>query len=242
MGDTDTEVQLSRVNPVLKSNAKHVFRGLAGHHHRKDRSSSSTREDWMLVAKHDSGVPTLILYSQRSLILVSLLLVINDAFIDDEATNISLFSCGILGITLTMFVFSINNFSKTIFLKLFKDPDIMINIICLILLAFLAVNSALFRALSLVMVTLVTIITDAYDVKSHTTVLVSLILLLLTIIGKIFVQVTFYQFEFSVVLYKFNELSSLKLGSMKITIYFMLFFYILQALVTAIKDPSEKKL
>lgn len=241
MGDTDTEVQLSRVNPVLKSNTKHVFRGLPGHHHRKNRSSSSMREDWMRVAKHDSGVPTLILYSQRSLALVSLLLVIN-AFIGDEATNISLFCCGILGITLTMFVFSINNFSKTIFLKLFKDPDIMINIICLILLAFLAVNSALFRALSLVMGTLVTIIMDAYDVKSHTTVLVSLILLLLTIIGKIFVQVTFYQFEFSVVLYKFNELSSLKLGSMKITIYFMLFFYILQALVTAIKDPSEKKL
>ena len=241
MGDRNTEIQLSGVKPVQKSASKHVFRSVESHHN-SDHSRDSMREVWLQVAKHDSEVPTLILYSQRSLFLVLLLLVINDIFIDEEATNLSLFLCGILGIALTKFVYSINNFSKTIFLKLLKDPDFVINIVCLILLTFFVASSALFRALSFVFVTLVIMITDAFDVKSHTTVLLSLVLILLVIIGKIFVQITLYQFEFSVVLYKFNELSSLKLGSIKITIYFMLFFYILQALVTAIRDPCEKKL
>ena len=123
---------------------------------------------------------------------------------------------------------------------LIKDPDIIINLLCLAVLLLLDLNSRwhVYNGLSFICSVITIIIQDGHELKQHKVVMFSLIFFLILMICKIMIQYYLYEFEFDVILYEFNEYSNLKLGSLKITVYFMLFFCVLQALITASKDTG----
>ena len=83
---------------------------------------------------------------------------------------------------------------------------------------------------------------DVFELKNHKMVILSLIFFAVIMIARILVLIYQNNHEFDIILFQFNETNSLKLGSMKIAIFFMLFFVHIQTLMNAINDPSEKKL
>ena len=198
------------------------------------------QNSWVAVSRHDKAVPITIICAQSCTLFFSIALSIN-VFVNNLPSNIMIFFFGGFGVILSLYIYSINNFSKTVFVKLTKDTDIIINIVCLTVLLLLEFSN-IFKSLSFMVATITIMFQDIFELKNHKIVILSLIFFAVIMIARILVLIYQNNHEFDIILFQFNETNSLKLGSMKIAIFFMLFFVHIQTLMNAINDPSEKKL